>query len=68
MYVQAQKTCSNSKECWMWWVETQRYSDNADLEHEADNDIICDSVNDKENESFNKTFVNPSQEMTSEND
>jgi hypothetical protein len=48
-------------------LETQRYFDNADLEHEADDNIICDILNDKENESFNKTFVNPSQEMTSEN-
>ena len=40
---------------------------NADLECEAENDVIDESVNDKENDSFNKTFVNPSQDCNIEN-
>ena len=40
---------------------------NADLEYEADNDVIGDSVNEKENDSFKKTFVNPYQESTRDN-
>ena len=40
---------------------------NEDLECEHENEVFDDSVNDRENDSFNKTFVNPSQDSKREN-